>query len=132
MNLPLILSNNRITRSTNPDIVFPLVANAAISLNDFVYVNTSGKAVSAISTMPKTAFLAGFALQAAIIGAQVYVKGNGVVSGFTGLVPGSVYYVSAVTAGQISTTKPSGTFNYPIGIAISATQLLIDQKAMGI
>lgn len=132
MNLPLIIAANRIIRSYNPDIIFPLVANVAIGQNNLVYVNTSGKAVPAISTMPNTSFIAGFALEAAILGASVYVKGNGVVSGFTGLTPGSVYYISKIVAGAISTTKPSGFFNYPIGIAISTTQLLIDQKAMGI
>ncbi len=50
------------------------------------------------------------------------VQTSGVVSGFTGLTPGSTYYLSD-TLGSISDT--AGATSIQIGVAISATELLI-------
>lgn len=50
----------------------------------------------------------------------------------SGLVAGSLYYLDAVTAGVITTTQPSApNFSQPIGIALSATKLLVGiQRAL--
>lgn len=53
---------------------------------------------------------------------QREVEFAGIVSGFTGLTIGSKYFISD-TAGAIAVT--SGTANIPVGIAISATEILI-------
>jgi hypothetical protein len=45
-----------------------------------------------------------------------------------GLTPNSTYYLSAATAGALTTTAPStaGQFVYRVGKAISTTQMDID------
>jgi len=55
--------------------------------------------------------------------ADIIVR-NGQVSGFTGLTTGATYYLSQSTAGQITTTIPSSGIVVPVGVALSATQLL--------
>ena len=54
----------------------------------------------------------------------------GYASGFTGLVDGSTYYLSDITAGDYTDTSPSAvdTVSKPIFIAISATEALIIQS----
>lgn len=65
----------------------------------------------------------GFVTTNASITTTPYVITDGVVGGFSGLTVGASYYVSD-TAGTISAT-PSTTTVIPIGIAMSATTLLI-------
>lgn len=50
----------------------------------------------------------------------------------SGLVAGSLYYLSAATAGAITATQPSApNFSQPIGIALSTTKLLVGiQRAL--
>lgn len=51
------------------------------------------------------------------------VQVDGILSGFSGLTPGSIYYLSAT--GSLTTSVPVGTTYYgvPVGIAISSTEL---------
>jgi hypothetical protein len=51
---------------------------------------------------------------------------NGVMSGFTGLVPGSKYYLADALDGTLSSTIPTLTYPTEIGTAISATDLNIN------
>jgi hypothetical protein len=51
---------------------------------------------------------------------------NGVMSGFTGLVPGSKYYLADALDGTISTAIPTVTYPTELGTAISATDLNIN------
>jgi hypothetical protein len=71
------------------------------------------------------AMFVGFALAAASAAANVNIQISGVVSGFTGLTTGAMYYASS-TAGAITATKPLHPL--PVGIAISTTQLLINTR----
>lgn len=50
----------------------------------------------------------------------------------SGLVAGSLYYLSAATAGAITATQPSApNFSQPVGIALSTTKLLVGiQRAL--
>jgi hypothetical protein len=57
--------------------------------------------------------------------AQVALNGD-VASGLSGLTRGSVYYLST-TAGALTATAP-GSNIYPVGIATSATELLVDSS----
>ncbi len=52
---------------------------------------------------------------------------NGVVTGLTGLTPGSTYYLSAATAGAMTTTAPTTTGQYVVrlGKAVSATEFML-------
>ena len=51
---------------------------------------------------------------------------SGRLDGYTSLTPGAVYYLSAASPGQITSTSPSSN-RIPVGIAVSATELLIQQ-----
>lgn len=66
--------------------------------------------------------LVGFVLSAVSAGSNGTVRAVGIIDGLSGLVVGGTYYL-ANTAGAISLTP--GTVTRKIGIAISATQLLI-------
>lgn len=109
-----------------------LVAGESLAALDAVYVEptlTSGtagrvyKMDADVLVKSTQAFFAGFALAAASVAANVSVQQSGVVSGFTGLTTGAVYYAGS-TAGAITATKPLHPL--PVGIAISTTQLLIN------
>lgn len=66
---------------------------------------------------------------------EVLLRVNGVVGGFTGLVPGTTYYMSD-TPGVITATPPtgSGAKIVEVGVAVSDTQLFIlnNNSAVGI
>lgn len=50
---------------------------------------------------------------------------SGVITGMSGLVAGSWYFVSDVTAGALTDTEPTAGFSNPVGQAISATSLMV-------
>ena len=109
-----------------------LVAGETLAALNAVYVEptlTSGtagrvyKMDADVLVKSTQAFFAGFALAAANAAANVAVQISGVVSGLSGLTTGAVYYASG-TAGAITATKPLHPI--PLGMAISATQLLIN------
>ena len=109
-----------------------LVAGETLAARDAVYVEpaltggTAGRVYKMdadVLVKSTQAFFAGFALASASAAGNVTVQQSGVVSGLTGLTTGAVYYASG-TAGAITATKP--LHPVPIGIAISATQLLIN------
>jgi hypothetical protein len=91
----------------------------------FVATSTPSVWLSDANVASTTPFL-GFAVSNAAAGASVSVQTDGIVSGFTGLTPGSRYYVSD-TVGTIQTTV--GTSEAYVGIALSSTQLFIDKGA---
>lgn len=64
----------------------------------------------------------GFAISNSTNGNDITIQFNGVVSGFSGLTEGAQYFVQD-TAGTIGTSV--GTNTVPVGIALSATELLI-------
>jgi hypothetical protein len=51
---------------------------------------------------------------------------SGLVSGFSGLTPGAEYYLSSSSAGAITSTPPTNGRVYKIGVALSATILLVN------
>jgi len=65
-----------------------------------------------------------FAISNGTDGNPIKLQGSGVVSGFSGLSEGEKYYVQD-TAGTIGTTP--GTMEILVGVAISATELLIQK-----
>ena len=64
----------------------------------------------------------GFAVSNSTDGNVITIQFSGVVAGFSGLTPGAVYYLQDAV-GTIGTTP--GTVSQPVGIATSATELLI-------
>jgi hypothetical protein len=64
----------------------------------------------------------GFAVTTAVTDGAIVLQSNGQLGGFTGLTIGSNYYLTN-TSGIISTT--AGTYNVPVGVAVSATEILL-------
>ena len=109
-----------------------LVAGETVAARDVVYVaptltaGTAGRVYTMdadVLVKSTQSFFVGFATAAAIAAANVAVQVSGVVSGFSGLTAGAIYYASG-TAGAITLTKPLHPF--PVGMAISATELMIN------
>lgn len=67
----------------------------------------------------------GFVLAGAASGANATVYFEGTITGLSGLTPGTRYYLSATTPGQVTDTAPSTSGNVVqyIGRAISATEI---------
>lgn len=68
----------------------------------------------------------GFATSNGTDGNPINIQFNGIVSGFSGLTIGERYWVQD-TVGTIGTTR--GTYEVSVGIAVSATEILIDKLA---
>lgn len=103
-----------------------LTAGEALSANDAIYISDSdGLAYKCdADDLTKMNFF-GFATNAASgIGQSVNVQHAGIKGGFTSLTIGARYYVSG-TAGGVTATAPTNVTN--IGVAISATQIKIDE-----
>lgn len=98
-----------------------------ISANDALYFKRSDQRVykADASTLDESQGFVGFAIEAGSAADEKLIKRSGLLSGFTSLTAGSEYYLSD-TAGAISTTP--GTYDQPIGFAVSTTELFIYTK----
>ncbi len=103
---------------------------ATLAVGDFVYIDSSGKAqlakADSVDTMPSV----GVCTERVDSGLDYYIVTillNGVYK-TTGLTAGATYYISASTAGDITSTKPSSAGNVPqiVGVALSSTSLLLN------
>lgn len=104
------IASSTFTGATSPQAAYLATSSARLVLSN---------AVSATSS----AFV-GFVITNTSANATATVQTSGVVSGFSGLTPGAIYYVQD-TAGTIGTTV--GTMETKVGMAISATELLIQK-----
>ena len=120
------------TTVTSRGLAVSLVAGETVSARDVVYVaptltaGTAGRVYQMdadVLVKGTQSFFVGFATAAASAAANVVIQLSGVVSGFSGLTAGAIYYASG-TAGAITLTKPLHPF--PVGMAISATELVIN------
>lgn len=104
-----------------------VVSGEALSVGQVVYFKTSDQRwwrTDADATSTATGVYIGIVQTATTAGGQIFIiRRGGVDQTQTGLTPGSAYYLSG-TAGAISTS--AGTNQRSIGIAISATQLLME------
>lgn len=69
----------------------------------------------------------GFVIQAGSAGDTRQVQISGIIDGLSGLTAGDKYFLSN-TAGAITNSISSATYPFEVGIAISATQLLLNPK----
>lgn len=105
------------------DYVIQVVAGEALSARDSVYIKTSdGKAYKTDADDLTTLGFVGFVITAVSSGATVNILTWGVLTGFTGLVANTDYWVSG-TSGEITATKPSN-FKY-VGRALNTTTIRI-------
>ena len=131
---PFTIGNTTLSSNTftTPAFVVSLVAGETVAARDAVYVEptltpgTAGRVYKMdgdVLVKSTQAFFVGFVTTGVSAAANVAVQISGVVSGFSGLTTGAVYYASS-TAGAITATKP--VHPVPLGMAISATQLLVN------
>ena len=125
----VVISTNTVTST---GMVMSLVAGETVVARDAVYVEptltpgTAGRVYKMdadVLVKSTQAFFVGFVTTGVLAAANVSIQVNGVVSGFSGLTAGAVYYASS-TAGAITATKP--VHPVPLGMAISATQILVN------
>ena len=117
---------------TAGNFAISLVAGETVATRDAVYIEptltggTAGRVykMDADVLLKSTqAFFVGFVVTGVNSSATASIQISGIVTGFTGLTTGTLYYASG-TAGAITATKP--LHPVPLGIAISATELLIN------
>ncbi len=104
---------------------------AAITVRQAVYLKASGSVdlarANAIATCGDVVgFVADASIDAAANGLITFKPGEKI-SGFSGLTPGATYYVSAATAGDITSSAPAPTVGNVIkqvGLAISTSVLM--------
>lgn len=107
-----------------------LIAGEALSANDLVYQDkVNGKVYKASNNDDNKVNVLGFARKAALVDATVEIVIGGVLKGFTGLSVGTLYYLGL--NGAITTTAPStnGLWVVSVGMAVSATELVINPVA---
>jgi len=108
-------------------------AEATIAARDVVFISSADQLSPANASADNSSRVLGFAVSAANISDPVQVKKFGRMSGFTSLTAGSRYYLSAASAGQITSTIPSGSGHniIQVGYAKNATDLEIAIQSLG-
>lgn len=108
-------------------------ADEALSARDVLYISAADNVSKAIADNTSASYAMGLAKAAAADTNPVQVQSEGVLTGFSGLTPGSRYYLSDITAGAITSTIPtsSGKTIVQVGYAKSATALHIHIEQMG-
>ena len=99
----------------------------AHALGEVIYISAASTGKKAKADAGATVHAMAFATGAVSAGASGVYQTDGILAGLTALTAGAVYYLSAATAGAMSTTAPSSTGEYVVrlGIAISTTELEI-------
>ena len=122
---PKSVGNKMSADEVNKDL--PVVLNAGDTIDGAtlpvpVYVHTDGELYACDANVTTKLNYIGFAVSDSTDGNPIQLQKDGVVSGFTGLTIGSKYYVQDAvgTVGLVP-----GTYNILVGVAISATQILI-------
>ncbi len=114
------------------DFSFAITAGEALSARNTIYINSGGNAMKADADSSAKQATGWVAADVATGDAGTGYFGGGLVTGFTGLTPGAVYYQSA-TAGAITTTKPTSGVLQQVGIALSSTTFMFKpQTALGL
>jgi hypothetical protein len=108
-------------------------AAATLVATDAVYISAANTVDKAKADVIATSYALGFATAGAVAAAQVDVRKAGVLGGFSSLTPGARYFLSGTTAGQITSTVPTGLGHtiVQVGLAKSATQLDIIIQTLG-
>ena len=113
--------------------VAEFTAGEALSARQVVYVSAADKVSKAKGDAAGTSYAVGFAQAGAAANATVKVIESGHVSGFSGMTPGALQYLSPSTAGALTEVLPgSGKRIVLMGIAKSATELKIFVQHLGV
>jgi hypothetical protein len=102
----------------------PKVAFEAIEAGQAVYVRSDGQVAKARANAVGTAAVAGFAAKTVAVGDAVTVVMYGSFTGWSGLTPGAVLYLSSATAGELDTAAPAtGNYSVPVALAHTASEI---------
>jgi hypothetical protein len=126
------------------DVVSKTNDNAgAITKGMCVYVKSNGNVDKAKADAVATTKVLGLVWETSISAAAAgNIQTDGIITvsdwtaiiGAASLTPGSIYYLSGATAGQLTATAPSTAGHYvlPVGMAISTTEMniLTDQQSV--
>lgn len=124
--------------ATNKEYVDAHVAHPAARINKVAHGLVSGDALYFDGTdwskaRSDSILTVGYAVCKEIDIDNFEIYTNGVITGLSGLIPGSWYFVSNVNFGGLTTVEPASGFSNPLGVAISATEfLVIPMRAGGI
>lgn len=105
---------------------FPSGAGEALTAGEVVYQSAPG--VISLARADSELDVAGFVVADAAMGADVTIQYGGFLSGFSGLTPDGVLFLSEATAGLATHTAPTADGNAVIvlGRAVSATRIWVD------
>lgn len=100
---------------------------APMAVGEIAYIFDAGGVKKARADALATHEAFYFAAAAIAAGAAGFFQSSGVLAGFVGLTAGATYYLSAATAGAMTTTPPSATGQYVVrlGKAVSTTEFEI-------
>lgn len=121
-----------VTSAVNVDDT--LLADAAITIRDVVYISSAGHVSSAQANTAVKSQALGLAVNAAALAEDpVAVRKLGKLGGFSLLTPGGRYYLSGAAAGVLVSSPPTGTGHtvVQIGYARSASELDIQIQSLG-
>jgi len=108
------------------DLISHLQCGETIAANDAVYIDDiTGKVGLYNPTIPTQVF-AGIAKEAGVLDDFIRVVQTGRVKGFSGLTPGQFVYASTTVPGAFQLTEPIASQKVILGIAKSATELVIN------
>lgn len=118
---PIYTSNPPINSGADPTI--PVVAGVTVGSGRFLAIASNGTAIYANAS---TAIQAtGFTREAVTVGNSIAFRESGALTGLSGLTPGAIYYLSAVTPGFYTSTPPTNGIVQRLGTAMSADTLLV-------
>lgn len=151
---PLVITNGQIEQLQSGDTLDATVITAdsiqktngnasTLVIGTPVYVKADGQVDKAQANASGTVQVFGFCKDVSVAAsASANIQTDGILSATTtqwdaaagttgGLVPGTVYFLSAATAGKITATAPtaSGEYVVRVGTAVSATELEISIEA---
>jgi hypothetical protein len=113
------------------DLVSHLQCGESIALNDSIYIDSADGRVYKFDATDTAQVFAGIAKEAGLTSAFIRVVQSGRVKGFSGLTPGAFVYASISVPGSLQLTEPTASLKVILGIAKSATELVIN-GALGI
>lgn len=135
---PIVLVSGELQQLQSVDTLDAVVAEverltltngdaASHVVGDCVYISAADTAKKAKADAVGTKDAIGFATTTIANGVTGPYQTDGLLAGMSGLTAGAVYYLSAATAGLITSTAPStlGQYVVRVGIAVSTTELLI-------
>lgn len=101
-------------------------ADVNVAVRDVVYISNANSVSPAKADASTTDKAIGFALATITATNPVSVRKNGTLSGFSGLTVGARYYLSAATAGAVTSTIPTGSGNSIIQVGYAKASTIMD------